>query len=73
MTNYTCIYMYYIYKYILIYIYVLLMDASHISKRITCKNWKNQWKWLILREKILIYSERLEGFQWNFQERCGLW
>ena len=30
----------------------------------------------ILTQKIFISSERLEEFQWNFQEgqeRCGLW
>ena len=34
---------------------------------------ENWWKWLILTEKFFISSERLEKYQWNFQERCDLW
>ena len=36
------------------------------------KNQKNRWKYLISTEKFFISSERLEEFQWHFQERCDL-
>ena len=34
---------------------------------------KNGWKLLILKKKIFITSELLEGLQWHFLERCDLW
>ena len=37
------------------------------------KKKENRWKQVILTDKFLISSERLEVFQWNFQERCDFW
>ena len=35
------------------------------------KNPRNQWRCLILKDKIFISSQRLKESQWNFQERLA--
>ena len=60
-----------------------MLTLSFISwlvslQQVMSKNPKNWWKltnWrkqLILAEKVFIFSERFEEFQWRFQEICNL-